>query len=114
MLGRQDRSQEELFVACSLRDLVPEDHILRRVDKVMDLSWLRGEVEDCYCDHNGRPGIDPEPIIFSDIYQQAVIPNSKILEKADVDTRGLFPLCSHNWNIRSDIWLAYHMAYHIT
>ena len=21
---------------------------------------------------------------------------------------------SHNWNIRSDIWLAYHMAYHIT
>ena len=46
-------------------------------------------------------GINPEPVIFSDVYQQAVIPNEEILEKFQVDTRGLFPLCSHNWNVRA-------------
>ena len=45
-------------------------------------------------------GIDPEPIEFSDVYQQTVIPKKEILEKFDVDTRGLFPLCSHNWNVQ--------------
>jgi transposase len=47
-------------VAGSLRDLIPKDHILRRVDRVLDLSWLRDELRDCYCEDNGRPGIDPE------------------------------------------------------
>lgn len=44
-------------------------------------------------------GIDPEPIVFSDIIQQVVTPNDQLLDKLQVDTRGLFPLCSHNWNI---------------
>jgi len=63
MLGRQERWQDDLFVACSLCDLIPEDHILKRVDKVLDLSWLRSEVADCYCQDNGRPGIDPEAAV---------------------------------------------------
>src|ERR687898_2221709 len=60
MLGRKEREQLELFVTGSLRQLVPNDHILARVDGVLDLSWLRGEVADLYCPDNGRPGIDPE------------------------------------------------------
>ena len=43
--------------------LVPEDHILKRVDRVLDLSWLRDEVADCYCSDNGRPSIDPEAAV---------------------------------------------------
>ena len=60
MLGRKGRNQLELFVAGSLDQLVPEDHVLARVDRVLDLGWLREEVADCYCADNGRPGIDPE------------------------------------------------------
>lgn len=60
MLGHKERDQLELFITGSLRQLVPEDHILARVDRVLDLSWLRAEVADCYCLDNGRPGIDPE------------------------------------------------------
>jgi transposase len=60
MLGRKDRDQLELFVTGSLRQLVPDDHILARVDRVLDLSWLRDEVADLYCPDNGRPGVDPE------------------------------------------------------
>ena len=50
----------ELFIAGSLRQLIPDDHVLVRVDRVLDLSWLRAEVADCYCVEEGRPGIDPE------------------------------------------------------
>jgi transposase len=60
MLGRKDRDQPELFITGSLRQLVPDDHILVRVDRVLDLSWLRDEVAELYCLDNGRPGIDPE------------------------------------------------------
>ncbi len=63
MLGRQERWQEDLFVAGPIRDLIPDDHILKRVDKVLDLSWLRDEVSDCYDLEMGRPGIDPEAAV---------------------------------------------------
>lgn len=60
MLGRKERGQLELFITGSLRDLVPDDHVLVRVDRVLDLSWLPSEVAGLYCADNGRPGIDPE------------------------------------------------------
>ncbi len=60
MLGLKDRQQMDLFVAGSLEQLVPQDHVLARVDRVLDPGWLREEVADCYCADNGRPGIDPE------------------------------------------------------
>ena len=60
MLRRKERDQLELFLIGSLRQLVPDDHVLARVDRVLDLSWLREEVADCYCVDDGRPGIDPE------------------------------------------------------
>jgi transposase len=60
MLGHKERDQLELFITGSLRQLIPDDHVLVRVDRVLDLSWLRAEVADCYCTDDGRPGIDPE------------------------------------------------------
>lgn len=60
MLGRKERDQLELFITGSLRQLVPDDHVLARVDSVLDLSWLGSEISDLYCPDNGRPGIDPE------------------------------------------------------
>lgn len=60
MVGKQQREQEDLFIAGPLRDLIPDDHILKQVDKVLDLSWLEEEVRDCYCPDKGRPSIDPE------------------------------------------------------
>ncbi len=64
MLGSKPRGQFELMMAGSLRDLVPDAHVLARVDRVLDLSWLRAEVRDCYAaDGAGRPGIDPEAAV---------------------------------------------------
>lgn len=63
MIGNRTRDQLEFFVCGSLRDLVPDDHILARVDRVLDLGWLRGEVADLYAQGAGRPGIDPEAAV---------------------------------------------------
>jgi transposase len=63
MLGRQERRQLEFFVCGSLRDLIPDDHVLARVDRVLDLAWLPAEVGDLYAPNVGRPGVDPEAAV---------------------------------------------------
>ena len=54
-VGRQDR----LFYEFDLEDMVPSDHLLRRIDAVLDLSWLRNEMKPHYS-HLGCPSICPE------------------------------------------------------
>jgi len=63
MIGTQNRWQEDLFLVGKLSDLIPEDHVLRRIDRVLDLSWLRALVCDCYDETQGRPGVDPEAAV---------------------------------------------------
>jgi hypothetical protein len=63
MLGRKERDQLEFFITGSLKQLIPDEHVLARVDRVLDLSWLREEVSDYYCLDDGRLGIDPEAAV---------------------------------------------------
>lgn len=42
-----------------IEELVPKDHLLRKIDKVIDFAFIRGKVKDLYCADNGRPAIDP-------------------------------------------------------
>lgn len=63
MLGERSRNQDEMFVSGSLSALIPEDYILKKVDRVLDLSWLYAEVADLYCADNGRPSIDPQAAV---------------------------------------------------
>ena len=46
--------------------------------------------------------VDDSPAPFADVIQQVVIPSDGLLERLQVDTRGLFPLCSHNWNLKGE------------
>lgn len=87
MLGKQDRWQEDLFVAGPLSSLIPEDHILKQVDKVLDLSWLRREVSDLYCSTNGRPGIDPESAVRLMLagFFQGIVQDRKLMREAQVN-----------------------------
>lgn len=87
MLGTQERWQEDLFVAGSLASLIPDDHILKQVDKVLDLSWLRDEVKDLYCMSNGRPGIDPEAAVRLMLagFFQGVVHDRKLMREAQVN-----------------------------
>ena len=47
----------------TMEALVPRSHRLRRLDRVVDLSFIHEAVRDKYCQDNGRPSIDPEVII---------------------------------------------------
>ena len=60
MQGKPQARQRTRFVVGCLEDLIPEDHILKRVDAVLDLRWLAEEVRACYCEDNGRPSVPPE------------------------------------------------------
>lgn len=87
VIGKQDRWQEDLFVAGPLSSLIPDDHILKMVDKVLDLSWLREEVKDLYCNDNGRPGIDPEAAIRLMLagFFQGIVHDRKLIREAQVN-----------------------------
>ena len=87
VIGNQERRQEELFVAGSLSSLIPDDHILKLVDKVLDLSWLRDEVKDLYCCDNGRPGIDPEAAVRLMLagFFQGIVHDRKLIREAQVN-----------------------------
>lgn len=48
----------------------------------------------------GKSENDPE---WADVIQQIVIPSDEVLQTLGVDTRGLFPLTSHNWDVNSKL-----------
>lgn len=87
MQGRKDRWQEDIFVACSLAELVPDDNILKRVDSVLDLSWLHEELRDCYCQSNGRASIDPESALRLMLagYIEDLVHDRALLRRAQTD-----------------------------
>lgn len=58
MLKRKTTHQSELELV-SIETLVPQDHLLRKIDKVIDFSFIYDKVEHLYCADNGRPPIDP-------------------------------------------------------
>ena len=62
MLGPSVGQQDRLFYEFCLEDRVPPDHLLRKIDGVLDLSWLRQELTPFYS-HTGRPSVDPEMMI---------------------------------------------------
>ena len=62
MMGSNDKPQDELFYAFNLEDLVPQDHLLRSIDRFLDFTDLREHLAPYYS-HTGRPSIDPELMI---------------------------------------------------
>ena len=47
----------------SMEERIPESYYLRRLNRVLDLSFVHEAVRDKYCQDNGRPSIDPEVIL---------------------------------------------------
>lgn len=59
MQGRQEY-QPKLFTTFNIEALIPKGHLLRKIDGVLELSFVRELTKDFYCPNNGRPSIDPE------------------------------------------------------
>jgi len=61
MMGHHSRS-ESLFYYFRLEDQVPENHVLRLIDRHVNFDFVRGKLKDSYSD-TGRPSIDPELLL---------------------------------------------------
>jgi len=61
-MGDRTVMQEALFYSFSLEDHVPADHLLRSIDRFVDLGGLREHLRPYYSE-TGRPSIDPELMI---------------------------------------------------
>jgi transposase len=62
MMGERRKGQEALFYEFSLERHVPQTHLLRSIDRFVELDSLRGELAPFYSEV-GRPSIDPELMI---------------------------------------------------
>jgi len=62
MMGRLTGGQGPFFYEFHLDDVVPADHLVRRIDAVLDLGWIHKELAPFYS-NTGRPSIDPELMI---------------------------------------------------
>lgn len=58
MMGRLEREQEQLFYSFRLDEAVPDEHPVRGIAAVLDLSWVHAELTPYY-PKIGRPSIDP-------------------------------------------------------
>lgn len=67
--------------------MVPDDHILKRVDAILDVSWLSSLVQEAYCRDNGRPGIDPEAALRLMLagFFEGIVHDRKLMRQAQVN-----------------------------
>ena len=86
MMGRQGQDQAKLFYEFCLEDRVPADHLLRKIDRFVDLSTLRLELTSFYSPI-GRPSIDPELMIRMLVvgYCFGIRSERRLCEEVDLD-----------------------------
>jgi transposase len=62
MTKNADKKREQMLMFC-MDDMVPQNHMLRAIDKAIDWTFIYDLVEDKYCMDNGRPSMDPVMLI---------------------------------------------------
>ena len=63
MLHKNEKISTEQVQMVSIEQLVPKDHILRKIDKYINFNFIYDLVEDKYSQTTGRPSIDPVVLI---------------------------------------------------
>jgi transposase len=56
---RSNPNVQNAYEFVCLEDLVPQDHLLRKIQTYIDFSFILDKVRPFYCEDNGRPSIDP-------------------------------------------------------
>lgn len=96
--GKQNRL--EMVV---LEELVPQDHLLRKIDAVIDFSFINKICKPYYCENNGRPAIEPE-VLFRMLfigYLYGIRSEIRLLKEIEVNV----PKCEERDGIKKSRWL---------
>ena len=64
-----EHSSQNSFFGMIYEELIPEDHLLRKLAAAVDFSFVSELVGDCYCPDNGRPSWDPL-VLFKVVFLQ--------------------------------------------
>lgn len=62
MMSRVENQQITMHLL-TIEDLVPQGHLLRKIDAAVDFSFIYDKAAHCYCGNNGRPSIDPVVLV---------------------------------------------------
>ena len=68
ILNKSEEKRNQIQMFC-IEDLVPKDHLLRKIERSIDWNFIYELVEDKYCLDNGRPSINPVTLIKIPIIQ---------------------------------------------
>lgn len=69
MISKNSNDKKVQLQVVSLEQLVPGDHLLRKIDEAIDFSFIYDLVEDRYSTETGRPSIDPVMLIKIPVIQ---------------------------------------------
>lgn len=69
MLNEKSEDNRKQISFCCMDDLVPKGHILRKIEKAIDFSFIYDLVKDKYSEDTGRPSIDPV-VLFKIVFIQ--------------------------------------------
>lgn len=58
MFNSKETHEQQMEFIC-IEQLVPQDHLLRKIDRFIDFGFIREKTRDLYCPDNGRPSLDP-------------------------------------------------------
>src|ERR1700746_193237 len=84
MMGHHSRG-EALFYYFRLEDKVPENHLLRLIDKHVNFDFVREQLKESYSER-GRPSIDPELLLGILLigYVYGISRERKLVEERDM------------------------------
>lgn len=87
MQTKRNQSDNSMILLPSLEVFIPEDHYLRKINKVLDLSFVHDAVADKYCQNNGRPSIDPEVVVRLFLLQaiEGISSVRRLMQRVHVD-----------------------------
>ena len=58
-MGRRNLGQGQLFYEFRLDEAIPEDHLVRKIRALLDLSWVYAEIASYYSEIAGWCGLKP-------------------------------------------------------
>ena len=69
MLTKHDKTHRDGLFVMDMGKVIPNNHLVKKIDKAIDFDFIYDIVKDLYADEVGRPSIDPV-VLFKIVFIQ--------------------------------------------